>query len=350
MPLLPEPAAAPAAPPPPSPKKLLNGSEKVAALLLAMGKPLASRLLKHFDQDELRAVTRSIADLGVVPMPQLEDMIEEFAGQFAHGTGLMITATDAENLLSGVLSPEEISDIMSDVTGNSNQSIWQRLSNVSENLFAGYLIKEHPQTASAILTKVTPVCAAKVMAQLPRDLRNEIMRRMVGLAVISEPVMRILESTLQDDLLVNVSRNNRAVHNARMADIINKMEREQMEDVLQSLAEVRPKAAETLRGLLFTFDDIIKLQPRARMVLFDAVPTERVVLALKGTEAGFRDSILSTLSSRARRMVESELTSGGPAAHRDVVKARRAIAELALEMSERGEIELNSAEDDDEFV
>jgi flagellar motor switch protein FliG len=49
-------------------------------------------------------------------------------------------------------------------------------------------------------------------------------------------------------------------------------------------------------------------------------------------------------------MVESELTTGGPAAHRDVVKARRAIAELALEMSERGEIELNSAEDDDEFV
>jgi flagellar motor switch protein FliG len=328
----------------------LSGSEKVAALLLAMGKPLASRLLKHFDQDELRLVTRSIADLGLVPMPQLEDMIEEFAGQFSHGTGLMISANDAENLLSGILSSEEIADIMSDVTGNSNQSIWQRLSGVSENLFAGYLVKEHPQTAAAILSKVTPACAAKVMAQLPRDLRNELMRRMVGLALVMEPVMRVLESTLQDDLLVNVSRNNRAVHNARMADIINKMEREQMEDVLQSLAEVRPKAAETLRGLLFTFDDITKLQPRARMILFDQVPTERVVLALKGTEAAFRDAILSTLSTRARRIVESELSNGGPAAHRDVVKARRMIAELALEMSERGELELNSSDDEDDMV
>ncbi len=328
----------------------LNGSEKVAALLLAMGKPLADRMLRHFDQDELRQITRSIADLGVVPMPMLEDMIEDFAGQFANGTGLMISASDAEQLLSGVLSAEEISDIMSDVMGNSNHSIWQRLSNVSENLFAGYLIKEHPQTVAAILSKVTPACAAKVMAQLPRDLRNELMRRMVGIALVMEPVMRVLESTLQDDLLVNVSRNNRAVHNSRMADIINKMEREQMEDVLQSLAEVRPKAAETLRGLLFTFDDLIKLQPRARMILFDQVPTERVVLALKGTDPGFRDAMLSTLSSRARRMVESELTGGGPAAHRDVVKARRMIAELALEMSERGEIELNSADDDDDFV
>ncbi|TAL78652.1 MAG: flagellar motor switch protein FliG [Beijerinckiaceae bacterium] len=348
--LHPEPSPAPAPPPQEAVRKAMTGSGKVAALLLAMGKPLASRLLKHFDQDELRQVTRSIADLGVVPMPMLEDMIEEFAGQFANGTGLMISANDAENLLSGILSSEEISDIMSDVTGNSNQSIWQRLSGVSEALFAGYLLKEHPQTAAAILSKVTPACAAKVMAQLPRDLRNELMRRMVGIALISEPAMRALESTLQDDLLVNVSRNNRAVHNSRMADIINKMEREQMEDVLQSLAEVRPKAAETLRGLLFTFDDIIKLQPRARMILFDNVPTERVVLSLKGTEPSFRDAILSTLSTRARRMVEAELSSGGPAPHREVVKARRAIAELALEMSERGEIELNSADDDDDFL
>lgn len=333
----------------PSPSGQLNGPAKVAALLLAMGKPLASRLLKHFDQDELREITRSVAELGVVSMPIIEETIEEFAGNFVKGTGLMISPGDAEHLLSGLLSPEEISDIMSDVTGNSNQSIWQRLSGVSEVIFAGYLVKEHPQTGAAILSKVTPVCAAKVMGQLPRDLRNEVMRRMVGIALVSEPAMRIIESTLQEDLLVNVARNNRNAHNGRMADIINKMEREQMEDVLSSLAEARPKVAEVLRGLLFTFDDIIKLPAKSRLVLFDQIPTERVVLALKGTDAGFRNSILSTLSTRARRMVETELTNGSPAPHREVVKARRMIADLALEMAERGELELNSEEDDEEI-
>jgi flagellar motor switch protein FliG len=134
-----------------------------------------------------------------------------------------------------------------------------------------------------------------------------------------------------------------------MADIINKMEREQMEYVLSSLAEARPKVAELLRGLLFTFDDIIKLPAKSRLVLFDQIPTERVVLALKGTDAGFRNSILSTLSARARRMVETELANGSPAPHREVVKARRMIADLALEMAERGEIELNSEEDDEEI-
>ncbi|MEI9915913.1 MAG: flagellar motor switch protein FliG [Methylovirgula sp.] len=327
----------------------LEGPAKVAAMLLAMGRPLASRLLKHFDQDELREITRAVAELGVVPMAVIEDMIEEFAGNFARGAGLMISPNDAEHLLTGLLSPEEISDIMSDVTGNSNQSIWHRLSGVPEALFAGYLVKEHPQTVAAILSKVTPVCAAKVMGHLPREFRNEVMRRMVGIAVVSEPAMRLIESTLQEDLLVNVARNNRNAHNGRMADIINKMEREQMEDVLQSLAEARPKAAETLRGLLFTFDDIIKLPAKSRLALFDQIPTERVVLALKGTDATFRNSILSTLSGRARRVVETELSSGGPAPHREVVKARRMIADLALEMAERGELELNSEEDDEEI-
>jgi flagellar motor switch protein FliG len=342
-------SAEPAQPPVVAEAKPLVGPAKVAALLLAMGRPLAGRLLKHFDQDELREITRAVAELGVVPMTTIEDMIEEFAGNFAKGAGLMISPNDAEHLLSGLLSAEEISDIMSDVTGNSNQSIWQRLSGVSEMLFAGYLVKEHPQTGAAILSKVTPVCAAKVMGQLPREFRNEVMRRMVGIALVAEPAMRIIESTLQEDLLVNVARNNRTAHNGRMADIINKMEREQMEDVLQSLAEVRPKVAEVLRGLLFTFDDIIKLPTKSRLVLFDQIPTERVVLALKGTDANFRNSILSTLSSRARRVVETELSSGGPAPHREVVKARRMIADLALEMSERGELELNSEEEDEEI-
>jgi len=335
-----------AAPPAPPVPKVLKGPEKAAALLLAMGKPLANRLLKHLDGDEIREVTRSITELGSVSMTLLEETIEEFAGQIANGGGIVSSAAEAQELLSGVLSPEEILDTMSDVTGNSNQTIWERLSGVSETIFGSYLIKEHPQTAAVILSKVTPACAAKVMAQLPRELRNELMRRMVSMAMVMEPAARILESVLQEDLLVNVSRNNRSTHNARMADIINKMEREQMEDVLSTLAESRPKVAETLRGLLFTFDDITKLPAKSRMILFDLIPTERIVLALKGTEANFRDIILSTLSARARRIVESELANGGPAPQREVQKARRAIADVALEMSQRGELELHSEDDE----
>jgi flagellar motor switch protein FliG len=329
--------------------KVLRGPDKVAALLLAMGKPLAGRLLRHFDPDELKLITRSVAGLGTIQVHSLEGVIEEFAGQFLNGIDLMGSAAEVEQLLAGVLSPAQIAELMSDVTDGATQPMWERLSTIPDNVFANYLQKEHSQTAALILSKVSPSCAAKAMALFPREQRNALMRRMLSLSTVTEPAMRVLEATLREDLLLKASRKNGDDQNARMADIINKMEREQMEDVLQSLAETRPKTAETLRGLLFTFDDLIKLTPRTRMILFDQIPTERVVLALKGCEGELRDAILGSLASRNRRMVEQELSSSEPASQRDVVKARRMIADTALAMAEKGEIELSAGEDEEVY-
>ena len=275
--------------------------------------------------------------------------MEEFAGQFANGVDLLGSPDEVQQMLDGVLPPEQIADVMSDVTGNSNHAMWERLSNVPESVFAGFLVNEHPQTAAFIVSKISPACAAKVIGQLPRELRNEIMRRMLSIGPVTEAAVRIIQGQLQEDLLSNVSRHVGSDQNARMADIINKLDRNHMEDVMQSLAAARPKTADVLRKLMFTFDDIVKLQPKARSVLFDKIPTELVVLALKGTDAAFRDSILSSLATRARRIVDSELASGGPALQRDVLKARRTIADTALELASGGEIELNSSEDEDEF-
>ncbi len=318
-------------------------------MLLYMGKPLAARLLPKFDPDELKQITRSVAELGTVPVPALETLVEEFANQFAHGADLLGTPDEVENLLDGVLPPEQIADVMSDVTGNSNHAVWDRLAQVPEAVFAAYLVKEHPQTAAFIVSKISPALAAKIAGQLPRELRNEVMRRMLNVAPVPEFAARLIQAQLQQDLLSNVSHQAGNDQHARMAEIINKMERKEMDDVMQSLTAARPKAAENLRKLMFTFDDILKLNPKGRSVLFDKVPTELIVLALKGTDAAFRDAILSSLAARARRMVDSELASGGPASQRDVLKARRAIADTALELASSGEIELNSPDDEDEL-
>jgi flagellar motor switch protein FliG len=327
----------------------LRGSEKTAALLLYMGKPIASRLLTQFDADELKQVTRSIAELGTVPAPVLETLVEEFASQFADGAGLLGSADEVQQMLEGVLPPEQIADVMSDVTGNSNHVVWDRLSQVPEAVLAGYLANEHPQTAAFIMSKINPSFAAKVAGKLPRELRNDVMRRMLSIAPVTESAMRQIQSQLQEDLLSNVSRQAGSGQHARLADIINKLQRHDMDDVMQSLAAERPKAAEVLRKLMFTFDDIIKLNPRGRLILFDKIPTELIVLALKGTDSAFRDAILGSLAARARRIVESELANGGPASQRDVLKARRTVADTALELASSGEIELSSSEEEDEL-
>ncbi|MDQ0326292.1 flagellar motor switch protein FliG [Rhodopseudomonas julia] len=328
----------------------LQGPDRVAALLMAMGKPAAARVMKHFDPDEIKVITRSVATLKSVPPQQIEQLIEEFASNFLNGAQLVGTTGEVEKLLEGVLPPDQIGEIMADVMGNASRSIWDRMSNVSENLIAAYIMKEHPQTAALILSKVKPTCAAKVMGHLPPDRRNEVMRRMLGFKPMVDETMRIIERVVHEDFMTNLSRNQGADPHAKMADIVNKMERDHMEDVLNSLSESRPKSAEILKSLLFTFDDISKLTPKARTTLFDRAPTDKVVMSLKGTDAEFREIILSSLSSRVRRMVEQELSSSEPAPHREVTDARRVITDMALDMAGKGEIDLNSDNEEDAYV
>lgn len=334
----------------PSGPRVLRGPERVATLLFAMGKPAASKILRHFNEEEIRLITKSAAQLGPVSPTQIETIVDEFASNFSIGADVVGSAAQIEKLLSGILSPDQIADIMNEVAGNANRSIWERISSVSEAAIASYLLKEHPQTAALVLSKVKPTCAAKVMSQLPQPLRNNLMRRMLSMKPIVDETMKNIEKTLHEDFMTNFSKNAGSDTHAKMADIINKMEREHMEDVLNSLAAVRPKSAEILKGLLFTFDDIVKLSPKDRTTIFDQIPPDRVVLALKGTGDEFRKIVLSALSSRVRRMVEHELSSKEPSQHRDITDARRAITDLALEMAGRGEIVINSEPEDEAYI
>ncbi|MEP3300371.1 MAG: flagellar motor switch protein FliG, partial [Roseibium sp.] len=178
------------------PAKPLNGVEKVAALLLSLGKTNSAKLLQHFDQEEIRLITVTAAQLGSVPSAEIDKLADEFIKQFSDGANLYGSAGEVEKMLEGVLPEEQLADIMSDVLGNSNRSIWDRLATVSETVFANYLLKEHPQTAALILTKIKPSAAAKVLGQINPQLRNQLVRRMLSIKAVVPEIMREIEKTM----------------------------------------------------------------------------------------------------------------------------------------------------------
>lgn len=323
-----------------TPRKL-SGREKAAALLLAMGKPLATRLLKHFDEDEIKDLARSAALLGTVPRKTLDGLVDEFTGQIAVGTDLRGSIGEAQNLLTGIVSDEQLQEIMSDVRGDYTRGVWPRLSQMPEIPVAQYLQKEHPQVAAFVLSKASPPLAAAVLEVLPADMRNEIMRRMLTMKHVMDVPLKLLETTLADELLRKAARNAGQDIHARIANIINRMKREHMDEVFDVLNEFRPKEAEKVKALLFTFDDLIKLTPDAIMKVFEQVPAERTILALHGADPKLGELILSSLGARNRRMIEQELTGGANPPQREVLKARRAIADQVLQMSERGIIDMH---------
>ncbi len=322
----------------------LGPAQKVAALLLAMGKSTAGRILKHFDEAEIKQIAQSTTTLGTISKATLESIVEEFTRKFSGGGELQGSLKEAEELLSTVVPPEKVAEILPSITGESDLPVWPRLQTVPDATLFQYLAKEHPQIIAFILSKAPAGAGAMILRQFAPEVRNEIMRRMLSIKQIMDPALRLLESTLRDDLLRTIARRAGGDVHSKIATIINKMDREQIEQILRTLAESRPKEAQAIKGLLFRFEDLAKLTPSDRTKLLDALTPDRITLALVGVDDELKNLVLSSVPGRARRMIEADLQSGAPVEQKEVIKARRAIADLALDMAERGMIVLNPEE------
>lgn len=324
----------------------LTGAEKVAVLLLALGKEKAAQVLKRFDGDELRLITRSAADLRPVTASDLDTLVEEFAKKFATGIKFVGTAKELENLLGAVMTEDEIAEVKSGETVKE-EPVWDLVSKVKEDALRSFLMKEHPQTAALILSRIDSGTAAKIIGSYPAELRNELLCRMLANGTVVEEAVAAIETVLRQELVAAPADSGLDAH-ASIANILNKLDKTQSDEVLKTLAAVRPDDAEALKSMLFSFDDLVRLSPSVRTVVFDQVPIERVVLALRGVDAEFQSTILSSLASRSRRMVEAELQNGGAGTPREVAEARRLIVDIVLKMAARGEIDLKAPAGDEE--
>ena len=328
---------------PAPPARVLTGSEKVAVLLLALEKTRATQLLKRFDATELRLITRSASQLRPVSATDLEVLVEEFAKQFSSGVNFVGSLEEVERLLAGVMTEDQIAEVMSDEQ-RKDEPVWETVSGLKQDTIRLYLSNEHPQTVALILSRIDSGSAAKIIGAFPAELRNGLLCRMLGIKSVAEDVMRAVERVVYEDLTASASSSGGDAH-LGVADILNKLDKKQSDDVLKTLLEQRPGDAKALKSMLFSFEDLVRLDPKARTTLFDQVPIERLVLALRGTEAEFQGVILSSLASRSKRMVEAELQGGSAASPREVAEARRSIVDVVLKMAAKGEIDLGGGQD-----
>jgi len=319
----------------------LTGAEKVAVLLLALGKTKAAQILKRFDADELKLITRSAADLTTITAADLDALVEEFAKKFATGIKFIGTAKELENLLIAVMTGDEIAEVKSGGERTKEEPVWDIVSRLKEDVLRACLQKEHPQTAALILSRIDSGTAAKIVGGFPAAQRNDLLCRMLVMSSVSDEAIAIVEDMLREELTASQGISTADAH-TNIANILNKLDKTQSDDVLQSMAALRPDDAELVKGMLFSFDDLVTLSPSVRTMVFDQVPIERVVLSLKGLDAQFQATILSSLASRSRRMVEAELQNGISGSTRDVTEARRLIVDIVLRMVANGEVDLKA--------
>jgi flagellar motor switch protein FliG len=319
----------------------LSGVEKVAILLLALGKARAAKLLQRFDAEDLKLLSRSITDLRPVSAGDLEGLVEEFGQRFSSGVNFVGTASEFKDLLSGILPEETPAGAATEPETKASDPVWQQISKTKLDVLRGFLLKEHPQAVAFILSKIDSEAAAKAISSFPADYRADLLCRMLGIRRVSDEVLGVVQARLAKELLASAGSGSRT----GIADILNRLDKTQSDAVLQSLAEVRPDDAKALKSLLFSFEDLATLPPPARTAVFDQVPIDRLVLALNGTDAAFQNTILSALASRSRRMVEAELQNATAPPARDIAEARRGIVATVLKLIAKGDIQLQASDD-----
>ncbi len=323
----------------------LTGAEQAAALLLSIEASQAAKILRRFDQEELRQLARALTGLGEVDNSALEPLFEKFFSRFSAGAALRGGAGQARMLLGEAFTSEQVTEVLSEAFGGDPKSVWHAIASLPEQMVADYLAGEHPQVASYILSKLDVGFVGKVVQSLPRELRNETLGRMVSPSEIPEPAARLIEGALREDLIEGAARSTSASECAKVAQIINGLEPHNFGDIVTEIGKDHPAEAKIIRKMLFSFDDLARLSRRALAIVFDKTPTDLVVLALRGTDPSFREVVLSTLASRSRRLVESELNSASLAPPRDIARARKDIVSLVLSLAQRGEIEIASTEE-----
>lgn len=314
--------------------------------MLALGGSLGSRLMKEFDPEQIRTFADTASSLNEIDPAFLEDLVEEFSFEMNKPVQLRGGDHQTRAFLTQALPADQVSQILG-AEAASFTPVWQKFAAGTENTLAPYLLDEHPQTITYILTKLDLELSAKIVSVLPRGLRDSVTRRLLKMQSVADEPGRLVQICLQEDLLTQADTGLEKEGRARMATLLNKMEKEQVEVILDGLKAVRPLEAAALRRMLFSFDDILKLEQKYRLILFDKVQTEQVMLALRGTEGELKETILASLGARARRMIEAELNGAETDVTKEVAAARRSIAETALKLAANGEISIGEPESDE---
>jgi flagellar motor switch protein FliG len=325
----------------------MKGPQKAAILMLALGEDHCARLFSMMHEDEIKDISSAMAQLGAIRAESVERLCAEFMESMGSAGSLIGSFESTENLLMKALPRDRVAQIMEEIRGPAGRTMWDKLGNVNEDVLANYLKNEYPQTVAVVLSKVRPEHAARVLALLPDSFAMEVVMRMLRMEAVQKDVLDGVEKTLRAEFMSNLARSARRDAHELMAEIFNNLDRSAETRFLNGLEERNRDAAERIKSLMFTFDDLQRLQGPSIQTLLRAIEKDKLPIALKGASERIRDLFLNNLSERAAKMLREDMEALGPVRLRDVDEAQAGIVQLAKELAAQGQIEISSGKDEE---
>jgi flagellar motor switch protein FliG len=331
-------------------RRKLSGPERAAVLMLALGENYGGKIFSLLDDDELREISIVLASLGTVQADEVEALLLEFVSRMSASGALLGNYDAAERLLQQYLPKERVGGIMDEIRGPAGRNMWEKLANVQEEVLANYLKNEYPQTVAVVLSKLRPEHAARVLAILPEDFALDVVTRMLKMESVQKDVIERVEMTLRTEFMSNLSQTRRRDLHEVMAEIFNNFDRQTETRFITALEEENRDAAERIKALMFTFDDLIKLDAGSAQTLMRNIDKDKLSIALKGANETVREFFFKNMSSRAAKMLVEDMQALGPVRLRDVDEAQGLLVNIAKDLAAKGEILISKSRGDEELV
>jgi flagellar motor switch protein FliG len=328
----------------------LSGAERSAVLLLALGEEHSARLWEMLDDEEIKEISQIMSNLGSVSAGVVEKLLVEFVSQMSGGGSLMGSYESTERLISRFLPQERVSQIMEEIRGPAGRTMWDKLGNVNESVLANYLKNEYPQTVSVVLSKIKPEHAARVLGVLPEEFALEVVQRMLRMESVQKEILDKVEKTLRVEFMSNLARTAKRDSHEHMAEIFNNFDRQTESRFMTALEERSRDSAERIKALMFTFEDLGKLDPGSIQTLLRHVEKDKLALALKGATDSLRDTFFSNMSERAGKILREDMEVMGPVRLKDVDEAQMRMVNVAKDLANKGEIMIANKQGEDELV
>jgi len=328
----------------------LSGAERAAVVMLSLGEEHSQKIWTMLDEEEIKEISQVMSNLGSVSATVIEKLLVEFVGQMAGTGSLMGSYESTERLLANILPGDKVGGIMEEIRGPAGRTMWDKLGNVNETVLANYLKNEYPQTVSVVLSKIKAEHAARVLGALPEEFALEVVQRMLRMESVQKDILDKVEQTLRTEFMSNLARTAKRDSHEQMAEIFNNFDRQTESRFITALEERNRDSAERIKALMFTFEDLGKLDPGSIQTLLRNVEKDKLALALKGATDGLRDTFFSNMSERAGKILREDMEAMGPVRLKDVDEAQMRMVNVAKDLANKGEIMIAGGGNEDELV
>lgn len=334
-----------------TPPRKMDGAEKSAIMMLALGADEAAEVMKFLGPREVQKLGAAMATMKGVPAGDLERVLIEFMAEASKNTDIGVdTDSYIRDVLTKALGDDKAAGLITRILGARDESGIESLKWMDGQTVADLIRNEHPQIIATILVHLERDHACEVLGFFTERLRNDVVLRIATLDGVQPSALRELNDVLTKLLTGNENVKKKPMGGVRTAaEILNFMSSEYEGSVMDHLRQYDEKMAQDIMDEMFVFDNIIDIDNRGIQTILREVQSDTLIIALKGTNEELREKFFRNMSQRAAEMMREDLEAKGPVRLSEVEGNQKEILAIVRRLADEGQIVLGG-KGDDQFV